>query len=181
MKIYHKIVGAIFLIGALAFAQTRMDAPTRNSNTVTPSHSSTSGTFVSRVIDGDTFEVTIDGVREKVRMLGIDTPESVDPRKPVECFSHEAADELKKLILDAEITLTPDITNSDRDKYGRLLRYVTVATTTQSINAQMIELGYARAYTRFPFLHRADYLRLQTEARAAGRGLWAPSTCRGRR
>lgn len=135
---------------------------------------------VTRVIDGDTFEAHIATSTEKIRMIGIDTPESVDPRRPVQCFGKEAGVHLADLILDREIRLTNDVTGDNRDVYGRLLRYEYTADGTL-INAQMIEDGYAYAYTRFPFEKRTEFLKLQTQARASQRGLWAPHTCRGRR
>ena len=140
----------------------------------------TSTIRVTRIVDGDTFEVTIDGQVEKVRMLGIDTPESVDPRKPVQCFAKEATKKLKELISDQEIVMTPDFTNDDRDKYNRLLRYVSLSNGLD-VNGELIKQGYAYAYIKFPFERREAYLKLQTEARTMGRGLWATTTCSGRR
>lgn len=140
----------------------------------------TSTVRVTRIVDGDTFEVTIGDQVEKVRMLGIDTPESVDPRKPVQCFAKEATKKLKELIDGQEIVLTPDFTNDDRDKYNRLLRYV-AREDGLLVNEEMIKEGYAYAYIKFPFERRATYLKLQTEARSMGRGLWATTTCSGRR
>lgn len=135
---------------------------------------------VTRVVDGDTFEVSIDGTVEKVRMLGIDTPESVDPRRPVQCFAKEATKKLKELIEGQEVILTQDFSNDDRDKYDRLLRYVARSDGLQ-VNEEMIRLGYAYAYIKFPFERRAQYLKLQTAARSMGAGLWATTTCSGRR
>lgn len=140
----------------------------------------TSTIRATRVVDGDTIEIFQYGKYEKIRMLGIDTPESVDPRKPVQCFAKEATARLKELIMEKDLILTPDMTNDDRDKYGRLLRYVALTDGT-SVNAEMIRQGYAYAYIKFPFEQRAEYLKLQTEARDAGRGLWATTTCHGRR
>ncbi len=140
----------------------------------------TSTIRVTRVVDGDTFEVVVNGQTEKIRMLGIDTPESVDPRKPVQCFAKEATKKLQELIFEKEIVLTPDFTNDDRDKYNRLLRYVS-RPDGLLVNEEMIKEGYAYAYIKFPFERRADYLKLQTEARTMARGLWATTTCSGRR
>ena len=140
----------------------------------------TSTVRVTRIVDGDTFEVKIGGQFEKVRMLGIDTPESVDPRKPVQCFAKEASKKLAELIGDREIVLTADFTNDDRDKYGRLLRYVQRIDGLK-VNEEMIKQGYAYAYIKFPFERRAEYLTLQSNARSMGLGLWATTTCSGRR
>lgn len=179
MRMKHTI--KIFLAISIIAASIAVTHTSRRAAVVENVVTAPQGLRVSRTIDGDTFEVTIDGAQEKVRILGIDTPESVDPRKPVQCFAHEASDKLKEILTGKDIVLMADATNSDRDKYGRLLRYVTLAADGTSVNAEMIQLGYARAYTKFPFTHRAEYLKLQTEARLAGRGLWSPTTCRGRR
>ncbi|MDQ5931421.1 MAG: micrococcal nuclease [Patescibacteria group bacterium] len=135
---------------------------------------------VTRVVDGDTFEVSIGDTVEKVRMLGIDTPESVDPRRPVQCFAKEATKKLKELIEGQEVVLTQDYSNDDRDKYGRMLRYV-ARMDGLLVNEEMIKEGYAYAYIKFPFERREAYLKLQTGARTMGRGLWATTTCSGRR
>lgn len=136
--------------------------------------------LVDRVVDGDTFEITLEGKKEKVRMIGIDTPESVDPRRPVQCFGKEATKKLEELIGSKPVRLDTDPKGDTSDKYNRLLRYVYIEDGTH-INAKMIEEGYAFAYTQFSFQNRVEFLKLQTAARDAGRGLWAQSTCRGRR
>ena len=79
---------------------------------------------VTKVRDGDTIEVDYNGKTEAVRLVGIDTPETVDPRKPVQCFGVEASNKLKLLLSDTSVSLEVDETQSDRDKYGRLLRFV---------------------------------------------------------
>jgi micrococcal nuclease len=136
--------------------------------------------LVTRTVDGDTFVALVDGEEEKVRMVGMDTPESVDPRKPVQCFAHEASARLKELIAGRAVKLVPDAKSADKDKYGRLLRYVYMEDGT-FINAEMISEGYARAYTKFRFEKPVEFLKLQSLARAAGRGLWSPTTCNGGR
>lgn len=136
--------------------------------------------LVERVVDGDTFEIMMDDKREKVRMIGIDTPESVDPRRPVQCFGKEATKHLEALIGSKPVRLETDTQSDERDKYDRLLRHVYTEDGAH-INARMIEDGYAYAYTQFPFEFRLEFLKLQTAARDAGKGLWASTTCRGRR
>ena len=134
---------------------------------------------VVRVIDGDTFVVLENNVQEKVRMLGIDTPETVDPRKPVQCFGPEASAELKKnLAPGTHVRLERDSLNEDRDKYHRLLRYV-YTDDGALINAAMIRDGFAFAYTKFSFQKRVEFLMLQNQAHVALRGLWSPATCNG--
>ena len=122
---------------------------------------------VTRVIDGDTIE--IEG-GEKVRYIGIDTPETVDPRKPVQCFSVEASKKNKELVEGKNVRLEKDIT--DKDKYGRLLRYVYIDNIF--INLELVKQGFAFSYTYPPDIkYQAEILAAEAEAREANRGLWA--------
>lgn len=125
---------------------------------------------VTRVIDGDTIEVAIGGSLYKVRYIGIDTPEIVHPSKPVEYLGKEAAAKNRELVEGKVVYLEKDV--SETDRYGRLLRYVWVGETM--VNAELVRLGYAQASTYPPDVKYQDlFLKLQAEAREAGRGLWA--------
>lgn len=125
---------------------------------------------VARVIDGDTIEVDIGGSLYKVRYIGIDTPETVHPQKPVECFGREASEKNRELVEGKTVRLEKDV--SETDKYGRLLRYVWVGDTM--VNAELVRLGYAQVVTYPPDVKYQDlFLQLQREAKEAGRGLWA--------
>jgi micrococcal nuclease len=136
---------------------------------------------VSRVIDGDTIVVSLGGRDETVRLLGMDTPETVDPRKPVQCFGPEASLETKSLLDGREVTLQSDPTQSDRDKYGRLLRYV-FRDDGLFVDEFLVQQGFAREYTYFGVVYKYQTaFRLdQNVARLAGLGLWATSTCDGK-
>ncbi len=124
--------------------------------------------LVDRVIDGDTIEL-VDG--HKVRYLGIDTPETVDPRKTVQCFGREASDYNHSLIDGQPVRLVADIENTD--KYGRLLRYVFLQDGT-FVNLKLVSDGYARIYPWPPNVaHRTELATAQQHARTAGRGLWS--------
>ena len=124
---------------------------------------------VLRVIDGDTIEVSIDGETYKVRYIGIDTPETKHPEKPVEWMGPEAAAQNEKLVGGKTVILEKDV--SETDKYGRLLRYVWVGDLM--VNAELVRLGYAQVSTYPPDVKYQDlFLQLQREAREAGRGLW---------
>lgn len=127
---------------------------------------------VEHVVDGDTINVTLGDKKETVRFIGIDTPETHDPRKPVQCFGEAAAAHSKALLEGKNVRLEPDPTNSDRDKYRRLLRYVYLPDGTL-VNARLIADGYAFAYTIFPFTRLDEFRGLESEARTANRGLWA--------
>ncbi len=127
--------------------------------------------FVTKVIDGDTIE--IEG-GQKVRLVGIDTPETVDPRRPVGCFGKEASNEVKKLLSGKGIIMQKDI--SDTDKYGRLLRYVYLPLESGQmlfINDYLVREGFARVYTYPPDVKfNEQFVEADREARENQRGLW---------
>ena len=127
--------------------------------------------LVVRGIDGDTLEVKIGSRRDKVRLIGVDAPESVHPRRPVERFALEAAMFTRRMTVGKVVTLVADDGQLNRDKYGRLLRYVFLADGT-CVNAEIIRQGYGHAYVRFPFDRIDEFRALERQARAAGRGLW---------
>ncbi len=127
---------------------------------------------VTHVVDGDTIDVLIGGQKETVRFIGMDTPETHDPRKPVQCFGEAAAAHTKTLLEGKNVRLEPDPADSDRDKYHRLLRYVYLPDGTL-VNAALIHDGYAFAYTIFPFTKLDDFRTLEADARQNNRGLWA--------
>jgi micrococcal nuclease len=132
---------------------------------------------VERVVDGDTIVVAHDGVLEKVRLLGINTPETVDPRKKVECFGKQASEKTKELVLGKEVTIEFDQTQGMRDKYDRLLAYVTTSDGI-FVNNYLVASGYAYEYTyNIPYIHQAEFKKAQHDAQALGLGLWAPGVC----
>lgn len=128
---------------------------------------------VVRVVDGDTLVVRIDGAEERVRLLGIDTPESVDPRSPVECFGKEAAAHTASLLPPGTpVRLVRDV--EARDRYDRLLAYVYRADDGSFVNLRLVEDGYAVVLTYPPNVAHADeFVAAAGDARVAGRGLWA--------
>ena len=121
---------------------------------------------VERVVDGDT--IIVGGVG-RVRLIGVDTPESVDPRRPVEFFGEEASAFTRRLVEGKRVRLAYDWERTDR--YGRTLAYVYLPDGT-FLNAEIIRQGYGHAYTRFPFEHLERFRQLEREARQTGRGLW---------
>lgn len=121
---------------------------------------------VIRVIDGDTIE--IEG-GEVVRYIGIDAPETVDPRKSVECFGVESSNKNKELAEGKIARLEKDIT--DRDKYNRLLRYVWIGDAF--VNLELVKQGFSYSYSYPPDVKYQDqFVKAQREAKEAGRGLW---------
>lgn len=136
--------------------------------------------LVTTVVDGDTLKAEVDGQMETIRLIGIDTPEVVDPRRPVQCFGWEASQKAKDILLNQRVRLVADVTQSERDKYGRLLRYVFLEDGT-SFNQLMIEEGYAHEYTydSNPYQYQSDFLTAERLAREGKRGLWNEQTCGG--
>lgn len=134
---------------------------------------------VVRVSDGDTFSVSIDGKKETIRAIGINTPETVDPRRPVECFGKEASEYAKKLLQNKRVRLEADPSQQNRDRYDRILRY---AYTADGIffNLKMIEDGYAYEYTYDTvYAYQKQFIEAEKKAREEKRGLWNPQTCNG--
>jgi len=125
------------------------------------------------VIDGDTVEVMLgDGAKEKVRYIGVDTPETRHPKKGVECFGREAYDFNKALVLGKRVWLERDV--EERDRYQRLLAYVWLDAEKQRMaNAILVSEGYAQVSTYPPNVKYVElFLKLQREARENNKGLW---------
>ena len=127
---------------------------------------------VERVVDGDTVSVRLAGRTERVRLLGIDTPESIKADTPVECFAKEAAGRLSALLpRRATVRLVRDV--EERDRYGRLLAYVYRQPDGLFVNLDLVRGGYAQLLTYPPNLAHVDEMRQAAgDARRAGRGLW---------
>lgn len=133
---------------------------------------------VVNVVDGDTIDVVINGKEERLRLIGIDTPETKDPRVGVECFGKEASEKTKQLLLGKYISLEADETQSDRDRYGRLLRYVFLEDGT-NFNELMIQEGYANEYTYdSAYKYQQEFKNAEINARQEKKGLWGDS-CKG--
>ncbi len=142
--------------------------------------SPTSSTYkVVSVVDGDTVKVNINGTTETLRLIGLDTPETVDPRKPVQCFGLEASNKAKEILSGKSVRIETDPTQGEVDKYGRKLAYIYL-TDGLFYNKHMIEQGYAHEYTyNTPYKYQADFKKAQRDAQTQQRGLWSPTTCNG--
>lgn len=173
----------IFIFSVIAIAAYIFEAdlsgvidiglPKKSVNTV--------GTYykVDRVIDGDTIKVVMGDTIESVRLIGINTPETVDPRRTVECFGKEASTRMKELASGQIVRLEYDDTQGYRDTYNRILAYVYLEDG-QMINRKMIAEGYAYEYTYLtPYLHQKEFRQLQNLAKAGSKGLWASDSCNG--
>ena len=138
---------------------------------------------VVKVVDGDTFELSD---KSKVRLLGIDTPEVYDSDKlerdaetsgqdikTIEKLGKIASDYVRGIAEGKRVRLERDTKNDDKDKYGRLLRYVYLEDGT-CINAKILKDGYAQVYDRYEITKIDEFRKLQKEARENKRGLWGP-------
>ena len=131
------------------------------------------------VIDGDTILVDDAGTGTTVRLLGIDTPETVDPDLPVQCFGPEASARTEQLLTGQHVWLETDPSQAAVDNYSRTLAYVWLSDD-QLVNLQLIEEGYAREYTYDnPYRHQDTFQAAQADAVHAGRGLWSATACGG--
>lgn len=134
---------------------------------------------VIKVVDGDTFAVEINGKSTTIRMIGVDTPETVDPRKPVQCFGVEASNKSKVTLGGQNVKLEFDASQGKLDKYGRLLAYVILADGT-NFNEKLIRDGYAHEYTyNLPYKYQTAFKSAEKFARENEKGLWAPGVCEG--
>ena len=125
---------------------------------------------ILRVIDGDTIEVEYEGKDEKVRLIGVDTPETVHPNKPVEPYGRQASAFTKNLLLGESVYLKYG--EERRGKYDRLLAYVYRAPDGLFVNLELVRQGYGRAYTKYPFEHMKAFVEYEKIAQSANKGLW---------
>lgn len=149
-----------------------------------PAATSTQGEWhkVVKVVDGDTLAIELNGKSETVRLIGLDTPEVVDPRKPVQCFGREASDEAKKVLTGQSVRIETDPSQGERDKYDRLLAYVYVPADSDPkgifFNKYMIAEGFGHEYTyAVPYKYQAEFKAAEASAREQKKGLWADNAC----
>lgn len=131
---------------------------------------------VLRVVDGDTILASLELkgsiLEEKIRVIGINTPETVDPRRPVECFGKEASEKANELLENKEIILE---NFSERDKHGRILAYIKVEG--EDFGAKMISEGYAYSFKSYPHDRLHLYNNLENKAQENKVGLWEDGVC----
>lgn len=156
-------VGSLLLLGVVALLLLR---PWEGGE---PEPPRTAEVAVVRVVDGDTFEARIGDEVEDVRLIGVDTPETVKPEAPVECFGPEASSFTHRILEGQSVRLVFGVER--RDAYGRLLAYVYIGH--RFVNAELARQGLARTLAIPPnTLHRALFRRLELRAARTGRGLW---------
>jgi micrococcal nuclease len=134
---------------------------------------------IVKVVDGDTVDIVIDGVESRVRLIGVDTPESVDPREPVQCYGREASAYTKRLLDGQSVLLEVDPTQGEFDRYNRRLGYIWTLDGRLA-NYDLIRDGYAFEYTyNQPYRYQDAFKAAQRTARETAAGLWAPDACGG--
>jgi micrococcal nuclease len=163
-KLFGLLISLV--IAAISYLLNQKTAPPAVLGTVAPGYYR-----VREVADGDTISVDMNGQTERIRMIGVDTPETHDPRKPVQCFGQAASDFTKNLIGNNPVRLESDEQSQNRDRYNRLLRYVYIPDG-RLVQEEIIREGYGFAYTSFPFTKSGLFRQLENEARESNRGLW---------
>ncbi len=130
---------------------------------------------VSQFVDGDTITVNMNGKSEKIRMIGVDTPETHKPNSPVQCYGPAASAFTKTYLTGKDFRLVSDSLSTNRDRYSRLLRYV-VLTDGTNFNKVLIEKGYGFYYPYFPFTKSVEFEAAQTAAKSKVIGVWLNCT-----
>ena len=134
---------------------------------------------VLQVVDGDTIKVRLQGKEFTLRLIGMDTPETVDPRKKVQCYGPEASNFAKALLNNKIVYLEGDSSQGELDKYSRKLRYVWLPDGRMYNYVAVLE-GYAREYTyNAKYHYQSEFISAQNSAIGNGKGLWNRSTCNG--
>ena len=128
---------------------------------------------VLSVTDGDTLKIEYEGNSETIRLIGVDTPETVHPSRPVEPFGPEASAFTKNLLIGEEVYLR--FGNEERGKYDRLLAYVFRSPDGLFVNLEIVRQGYGHAYLKYPFEYMELFRQYESKARRFGKGLWSLS------
>ena len=123
---------------------------------------------IEKVVDGDTIVIRLAGERVSVRLIGVDTPETMHPQKPTEAFGKEASAFARNLLLGESVYVRGD----ERDRHGRLLAYLYRAPDGLFVNLEIVRQGYGRTLTRFPFQHLELFQHYERQAQEAEKGLW---------
>jgi len=163
MKNVHKgALRNLVVIGLSLLVSCSSGATTENEVLIT----------ILKVVDGDTVDIDIDGRTERVRLIGVDTPETKHPTKPIECFGPEASAYLTQLLpKGTTVRIERDV--EARDRYGRMLLYLYLGSNDLFINLDLVARGYGTPMSIEPnTFHRNDFVRAAAQAEAANVGLW---------
>lgn len=167
---YLVIIALLTVIMARAWPEQPIEVPARQQEVYE----------VSQVLDGDTIEIARDGKLERVRLIGVDTPETKDPRKPVQCFGKEASKHTETSLSGRRVRLEFDPVVGERDRYDRLLAYVW-REDGLFVNLDLVTEGFAHEYTyqHQLYKYRDEFQAAERAADSADKGLWAANTCNG--
>lgn len=167
-------ISALLAVLLLAPAAPRADGSPQTANAQPIRDFSDQTSYrVERIIDGDTVELAIDGQRVKVRLVGIDTPESHFPGRPVERYADEATEFVRGLIDGKSVYLEYDAMCDRQDSFGRTLAHLFRAPDGLWVNLKIVQEGLGIVYDRFPFTYQELFHSNEDEAKAAARGLWS--------
>ena len=168
----------LVVLFSLVFNQNQASVVQEEASASTSTAPDTALFTVTSVTDGDTIKVSIDGAVETVRIVNINTPETVDPRKPVECMGKEASAKMTELASGKKVLLEIDETQAEKDRYDRLLRFVFLEDGTD-VGLEMVRLGFAHSspYGSTPHKYIEAYSQAQQEAQEKKLGLWNPEHC----
>jgi micrococcal nuclease len=170
MSIRSLIVAIVVMLAGLVLASPAQAYPTMPQGIQGPF-------TVVKVVDGDTIHVDANGKHLKIRMIGLDTPETVDPRKTVQCFALEASAQAKTILDGQSVYLETDPSQDTVDRFGRTLAYVWTESG-RLFNLDMVTDGYAFEYTYdLPYRYQQDFKAAENDAQTQERGLWSPSAC----
>lgn len=166
-----KIIFISLIIIAIAmYFSTQSSLSNKHSLDVIKAKTATESQVI-RVVDGDTIIVALNHKPETIRLLGVNTPETVAPNKPVQCYGPEASKHVKELLTDKVVQLESDPSQDNKDKYHRLLRYVLLENT--NVNESLVIDGYAREYTfKIPYKYQKQFRADQKLAKKNRLGLW---------
>lgn len=178
----HKIIFSALIVAAIVlYVSTQHFATDKHALDIKHAKTATESQVI-RVVDGDTIVVALNHKPETVRLLGINTPETVAPNRSVQCFGPEASARAKELLTDKIVRLETDPSQDNRDKYKRLLRFVFLenpllhkegAGGGLNVNESLVRDGYAREYTyKMPYKYQKEFRTEQKLAKKNKRGLW---------
>lgn len=176
------VVAAVVVLGPVVIEFVRQGVPWSSAEPIAGlPKDRVAGPFkVDKVVDGDTIWVQEGDRSVKIRLIGLDTPEVHDPRKPVQCFGVEASDHAKQELTGKSVYLEADPSQDGKDKYGRELAYVWTSSG-QLFDLEMISEGFGFEYTYGkPYRYQQQFREAEADARKNGRGLWAASSCDGK-
>ncbi len=185
----RRIVSAVFFILIAAYAIYKPVVPLKSGTDLSPATSGAGAEVipsewypVAKVVDGDTIKIDLNGNQVTIRLIGVDTPETVDPRKIVQCFGKEASEETKKILQGQSVRIEMDPSQGMYDKYGRLLAYVYAPLNSKSegllVNEYLIAEGYGHEYTYdLPYKYQTEFKAAEVAARTQKKGLWADAAC----